>query len=56
MTLPIGISFLGAAFSESRLLAIGYSFEQATKARRLPVHTPLRAGESIACCSPKTQD
>lgn len=46
--LPIGISFLGAAFSEARLLAIGYSFEQATKVRRLPVHTPLRAGESIA--------
>lgn len=46
--LPIGISFLGPAFSESRLLALGYSFEQATKARRLPVHTPLRGGESIA--------
>ena len=46
--LPIGISFLGAAFSEQRLLALGYSFEQATKVRRLPVHTPLRVGESIA--------
>ena len=46
--LPIGISFLGVAFSEARLLALGYSFEQATKVRRLPVHTPLRSGESIA--------
>ncbi|HEX6162575.1 MAG TPA: amidase family protein, partial [Vicinamibacterales bacterium] len=46
--LPIGISFLGPAFSEPRLLAIGYAFEQATKARRLPVHTPLRAGESVS--------
>jgi amidase len=46
--LPIGISFMGPAFSESRLLAIGYAFEQATKVRRLPVHTPLRAGDSIA--------
>ena len=46
--LPIGISFLGPAFSESRLLAIGYAFEQATKVRRLPAHTPLGAGESIA--------
>ena len=46
--LPVGISFLGPAFSEARLLAIGYSFEQATKARRLPVTTPLRAGDSIA--------
>jgi amidase len=46
--LPIGISFIGPAFSESRLLAIGHAFEQATKARRLPVHTPLRAGDNIA--------
>ena len=46
--LPIGISFLGPAFSESRLLAIGYSFEHATRARRLPAHTPLRPGDSIA--------
>ena len=46
--LPIGISFLGPAFSESRLLAIGFAFEQATKARRLPVHTPLRMGDAIA--------
>ena len=45
--LPIGLSFLGPAFSESRLLAIGYSFEQATKARRLPVHTPLRAMDAL---------
>ena len=46
--LPIGISFIGPAFSESRLLALGYAFEQATKARRLPVHTPLRTGDFIA--------
>jgi amidase len=46
--LPIGLSLLGPAFSEARLLAIGYSFEQATRVRRLPVHTPLRSGESIA--------
>ena len=46
--LPIGMSFLGPAFSEARLLAIGYAFEQATKARRLPVHTPLRQGDTIA--------
>jgi amidase len=46
--LPVGISLLGPAFSEARLLAIGYSFEQATRVRRLPKHTPLRAGDSIA--------
>src|SRR5207253_341955 len=40
--LPVAMSFLGPAFSESRLLAISFSFEQVTKARRLPVHTPLR--------------
>ena len=38
--LPVGISFLGRAFDEPRLLGLGYAFEQATKARRLPVHTP----------------
>ena len=38
--LPVGISFLGRAFDEPRLLALGYAFEQATRARRLPVRTP----------------
>jgi amidase len=46
--LPVAISFIGPAFSEAKLLGLGYSFEQATKARRLPVHTPLRSGDSIA--------
>ena len=46
--LPVGLSFLGPAFGEGRLLALGYSFEQATRARRLPVHTPKLQGESIA--------
>jgi amidase len=45
--LPVGLSFLGAAFSEVRLLSIGFSFEQATKARRLPVHTPALKGQTI---------
>jgi amidase len=45
--LPVGISFFGPAFSEPKLIALGYSFEQATHARRRPVHTPSRAGESI---------
>ena len=46
--LPVGISFFGPAFSETRLLALGYSFEQATHARRRPVHTPTRVGETIS--------
>jgi amidase len=45
--LPVGISFVGPAFSEPRLLALGYAFEQRTKARRRPVTTPLLPGESI---------
>ena len=46
--LPVGLSFFGPAFSEPKLLALGYSFEQATHARRLPVHTPPRPGETIS--------
>jgi amidase len=46
-SLPVGLSFLGRAFSEQKLLSIGYSFEQATKARRRPVHTPALTGEAV---------
>jgi amidase len=46
--LPVGVSFLGRAFDELKLLALGYAFEQRTRARRLPVHTPPLAGESLA--------
>jgi amidase len=45
--LPVGISFFGTAFSEQKLLSLGYSFEQTTHARRRPVHTPALKGESI---------
>ena len=45
--LPVGISFFGPAFSEGKLLALGYSFEQSTRARRLPVHTPRLQDENI---------
>ena len=38
--LPVGLSFIGPAFSEAKLLALGYSFEQTSHARRRPVHTP----------------
>ncbi|RDU96796.1 amidase [Trinickia dinghuensis] len=34
--LPIGLSFVGAPWSEARLLALGYAFEQATAWRRDP--------------------
>jgi amidase len=45
--LPIGLSFFGPAFSEAKLLALAYSFEQVTHARRLPVHTPALPGEQL---------
>jgi amidase len=34
--LPVGVSFLGPRWSEPRLLALAYAFEQATQARRDP--------------------
>ena len=46
--LPVTVSFLGTAFSEPELLALGYAFEQLTRARRLPVHTPPLPNESLA--------
>ena len=45
--LPVGLSFFGPAFSEPKLIALGYSFEQLTQARRLPAHTPSLSDESI---------
>jgi amidase len=46
--LPVGISFFGPAFSEPKLFALGYSFEQATRVRRLPAHTPQLENQSIS--------
>ncbi|WP_025700012.1 amidase family protein [Paenibacillus durus] len=37
---PVGISFLGTAYSEQSLINLAYSFEQATKARTIPDNTP----------------
>jgi len=45
--LPVGISFVGHAFSEATLFGLGYAFEQATRARRDPVHAPPLPGEDL---------
>jgi amidase len=43
--LPVGISFLGPAFSEARLLALGHALERAYPMRRLPPTTPVLQAE-----------
>jgi amidase len=41
--LPLGVTFMGRAYSEADLLAWGYAFEQATKARKAPRFIPTVA-------------
>jgi amidase len=36
--LPVGLSFIGPAWSESTLLAMGHAFELKTRAARPPVY------------------
>jgi len=38
--LPVGITFMGRAFSEPTLIKLAYAFEQATKVRRSPGYLP----------------
>ena len=45
--LPVSISFMGPAWSEPRLLGLGYALEQRLAARRLPATTPPLDGETI---------
>jgi Asp-tRNA(Asn)/Glu-tRNA(Gln) amidotransferase A subunit family amidase len=42
---PVGIEFLARPWTEGLLIEIGYSYEQGTKNRRLPMTTPKLAGE-----------
>jgi amidase len=39
--LPIGLTFMGRAFSEPKLIALAYAFERATRARRPPRYRPV---------------
>lgn len=38
--LPVGLSWFGPAFTEPRLIALAYAFEQATRHRRSPRFVP----------------
>ncbi len=38
--LPVGITFMGRAYSEPTLLKLAYAFEQATKVRHAPRYLP----------------
>jgi amidase len=42
--LPVGISFIGPAWSEARLLALGHAFELRTRARMPPTFAPTIDG------------
>ena len=39
--MPVGLEWLGRPWSESRLLALGYAYEQGTRHRRAPASTPV---------------
>ena len=38
--LPVGVSFMGLAFTEAKLIQMAYAFEQATKVRVEPTYIP----------------
>jgi Asp-tRNA(Asn)/Glu-tRNA(Gln) amidotransferase A subunit family amidase len=45
--LPIGLELLGKPFSEPKLIAMGYAYEQVSPPRIAPVLVPALAGEHI---------
>jgi amidase len=48
--LPIGVVFVGPAWSEAKLLSVGYAYEQRSKLRRAPTFAPtVTPGEDGVC-------
>ena len=47
MGLPVGISIIGPAWSEARLIGYGYAYEQAAKAREKPQFLPSIEGDTL---------
>jgi Asp-tRNA(Asn)/Glu-tRNA(Gln) amidotransferase A subunit family amidase len=39
-TLPVGLQIMGDAWTEQRLIALAYAYEQGTKHRKPPTSTP----------------
>jgi len=47
--LPVGLSFIGPAWAEAKLLGLGAAFERAVNARRPPSYLPsLEASPAMA--------
>jgi amidase len=44
---PSGTTFTGRAFSEPRLIALGYAYEQATHNRIPPASTPPLPSDTV---------
>lgn len=44
--LPVGLTFIGTAWSEGRLISLAYAYEQATKHRKPPAFSPTVAYET----------
>lgn len=51
-SLPVGMEFLGRAFSEPLLLQLAYAYEQAALVRTAPTFTPPLPGETITVPEP----
>ena len=49
---PSGVTFSGRAFSEPRLLALAYAYEQATRHRAPPASAPALAGDVVRRAAP----